>query len=358
MDLESTINPIKNRLLIYGAGGYTGQLMVREAMQSGISPIIAGRQNKRLETLAAELSLETRVFTINEAELNLNDVKVLLNCAGPFSATAETLAKACLNQGIHYLDITGEIAVFQTLHQMHALAQEKGIILLPGVGFDIVPTDCLAAMLKDKLSDAHTINLAFSFATLPSVGTAITSVEAMGKGGFIRENHQLKAVKNGHVFRQIPFATGKEWAVSIPWGDVYTSGVSTGVANGLVYTALPKAIIYIMKASNPIKKLFDTSIVQKILKGLVRKILKHGPDDNARNNQRCQFWGEAINANKTIEMTLSAPNVYTLTVLAGIKIAKYCLNYQGQGGYYTPSTLLGKDFIKEIPEINATVIRE
>ena len=171
-----------NQLMIYGAYGYAGELMVREAVAQRLRPIIAGRDAEKLKPIATELSLECRAFGVRNTGSNLQDISVLLNCAGPFSATAEPLARACLAQQIHYLDITGEIDIFRKCHALDEEARQQNVLILPGAGTDIVPTDCLAAMLKEKLPVATRIDLALSFGTNPSIGTVNTMIESFGKG--------------------------------------------------------------------------------------------------------------------------------------------------------------------------------
>lgn len=210
-----------NQLMIYGAYGYAGELMVREAVAQGLRPIIAGRDDEKLKPIATELSLECRAFGVRNTGSNLQDISVLLNCAGPFSATAEPLARACLAQQIHYLDITGEIDIFRKCHALDEEARQQNVLILPGAGTDIVPTDCLAAMLKEKLPVATRIDLALSFGTNPSIGTVNTMIESFGKGGLIREGGMLKVVSNAFQMRKIPFQNKPQWAMTIPWGGCF-----------------------------------------------------------------------------------------------------------------------------------------
>lgn len=207
-----------NQLMIYGAYGYAGELMVREAVAQRLRPIIAGRDAEKLKPIATELSLECRAFGVRNTGSNLQDISVLLNCAGPFSATAEPLARACLAQQIHYLDITGEIDIFRKCHALDEEARQQNVLILPGAGTDIVPTDCLAAMLKEKLPVATRIDLALSFGTNPSIGTVNTMIESFGKGGLIREGGMLKVVSNAFQMRKIPFQNKPQWAMRSPGG--------------------------------------------------------------------------------------------------------------------------------------------
>lgn len=208
-------------------------------------------------------------------------------------------------------------------------------------------------MLKEKLPAAVRLDLAFSFGTSPSIGTVKTSIKSFGKGGLIRENNRLKKVPNAFRMRKIPFQNKPQWAVTIPWGDVFTAGISTHVPNGVVYMAMSKTAIYMVRLTNPVKGILNTRFGQNLTQKLLSLFIKKGPDEQARETERGQLWGEAQAPNgDKVEMTMSTPNVYQLTAVAGIRIAKYCLDVQGESGYKTPSMLLGSNFITSIAGID------
>ncbi|HEV7923072.1 MAG TPA: saccharopine dehydrogenase NADP-binding domain-containing protein, partial [Thermoanaerobaculia bacterium] len=138
--------------MIYGANGYTGELIAREAARRGERPILAGRDRTAVEALAKELGLQWRAFPLDAPDLR--DIQLVLHCAGPFMYTSAPMVRACLDAGAHYLDITGEIVVFEAVMRKDGEAKQRGVTLLPGVGFDVVPTDCLAAQLAQRLPDA------------------------------------------------------------------------------------------------------------------------------------------------------------------------------------------------------------
>lgn len=338
--------------MIYGGYGYTGELMVREAVRRGLHPVIAGRSESKLAPLADELGLEYRAFDVDHAADHLRDIAVVLNCAGPFSSTAKPLVEACLETHTHYVDITGEIPVFQLCHGLDAQAKAAGVVLCPGAGFDIVPTDCLAAMFKEQMPDAVTIDLAFSFGTRPSIGTARTIVEGVEIGGLIRRRHRMTQVANGYRIKRVHFPQGTRWAVTIPWGDVYTAGISTGVPNGMVYTALPLALGILMRMTNPLQSLLATKWARCLLNRAVDRLFGGGPDVHARANQRTEFWGEAVDAaGNQLRARMTAPNVYALTVDTALEIAVHCLSAPLPTGYFTPSMLLGAGFIASRPGV-------
>lgn len=337
---------MKQDWLIYGAYGYTGELMVREAVRRGHAPIIGGRSRDKLQPLADELRLQIRVFDVQAAAGQLDDLGLVLNCAGPFSATAGPMVEACLAAGTHYVDISGEIPVFELCHGLASRARAAGVILCPGAGFDIVPTDCLAVMLQQKMPDAQRLDLAFSFGTRPSIGTANTIIEGIETGGLIRRDGQLHAVPNGYRLRRIGFPSGKRWTVTIPWGDVFSAGVSTRVPNGMVYTALPLAVGLLMKLTSPFSGLLAMNWANRLLKRIAQRYLGGGPDAQALASEGSEFWGEAVDSDgRHLVATMTAPNVYALTVDTAIEISQYCLGERKQAGYCTPSMLLGADFV-------------
>ena len=195
--------------MIYGANGYTGRLAATESVRRGMRPILGGRNEAAIAQLAEELGLEFRVFTLddpNQVRQAINGLKLVLHCAGPFSISSQPMISACLAEGVHYLDITGEISVFANAHQQDEQARHADVVLLPGAGFDVVPSDCLAASLVDALPAATKLQLAFEVAGGPSPGTAKTSIEGLGKGGWIRRDGKLKKVPLAWKTRTIPFA--------------------------------------------------------------------------------------------------------------------------------------------------------
>ncbi len=343
--------------MIYGASGYTGEFMAREAVRRGLRPVIAGRTESKLVPLANELGLPYRAFAVEQATAGMRGMAAVLNCAGPFSATATALVHACLGVLAHYVDITGEIPVFELCRALDADAQKAGILLCPGAGFDIVPTDCLAALLKDHMPAARTIDLAFSFGTRPSIGTARTIIEGIEAGGLIRRDHRLVPVANGYRIRRIPFPGGPRWSVTIPWGDVYTAGLSTGVPDGMVYTAMPLPLCLLMRVTSPLRGLLAARWTQRQLNRVADRMFSGGPDTETRARQRTEFWGEAVDSlGRWAAATISAPNVYALTVDTALTITAYCLSQTGQSGYVTPSMLLGAGFIASCSGVKMSVL--
>ncbi|MBL8848885.1 MAG: saccharopine dehydrogenase NADP-binding domain-containing protein, partial [Planctomycetaceae bacterium] len=182
-------------ILIYGATGYTGQLIAERAVATGLRPVLAARNRAALLPLAERLGLEARVFDLGRPAAVAEGIRgaaVVLHTAGPFSATSRPMADACLQSGAHYLDITGEVGVFESLAARHAEAQAAGVMLLPGVGFDVVPSDCLAFHVKQRLPGATGLRLSIGgLGGGISRGTAKTMMEAAGFGALVRRGGRI-----------------------------------------------------------------------------------------------------------------------------------------------------------------------
>lgn len=340
--------------MIYGANGYTGRLTAREAVSRGMKPVLAGRSEEAIAAEAGQLGLEYRVFALDDAHATraaLRGLRAVLHCAGPFSETSAPMVDACLAEGVHYLDITGEISVFRAVHQRDADARRADLVLLPGAGFDIVPTDCLAARLVQALPAATRLQLAFEAGGGPSPGTAKTSVEGLAQGGWIRRDGVLENVPLAWKTRTIPFETGPREAVTIPWGDVYTAHVSTGVGNIEVYLALPPKAIKRLKRMRYVQPLLGLAPVQAFMKKRIEGSVR-GPSDDRRAGTDVQLWGCVESADgRTVSATMKTPNGYDLTVSASLALVGHLLQNAVEGGYYTPSLLMGADFAESLPGV-------
>jgi short subunit dehydrogenase-like uncharacterized protein len=340
--------------MIYGANGYTGKLIAEEAVRLGMRPILAGRSEAVIAGLARELGLDYKVFgleTPGEIRQAISGLTVVLHCAGPFSATSQPMVSACLEEHVHYLDITGEISVFAAAHGQHEQAKRADVVLMPGAGFDVVPSDCLAASLVNALPAATKLQLAFEAGGGASPGTAKTSVEGLKNGGCVRRNGKLKKVPLAWKTRTIPFAHAERKGVTIPWGDVYTAYVSTGVPDIEVYISLPPSAIANLRRLKWIQPLLALGPVQSFMKKRIEKNVD-GPSDLGREESESQLWGEVSTADgRTVQATMTAPNGYNLTVTASLGVVSFLLSNDVEGGYYTPSLLMGAEYAATLPGV-------
>jgi short subunit dehydrogenase-like uncharacterized protein len=343
-------------LLIYGAYGYSGELIARRAVQLGLPITLAGRDPARTATLAVELGVPHRAFGLDtpaEVDAGLAGMSCVLHCAGPFSATSAQMVSACLRTGVHYLDITGEWKVFEAAAARTDEARERGVMLMPGVGLDVVPTDCLAAHLKARLPDAQRLTLALFTNGGLSHGTATTMRENLGQPGVIRRAGRLMPVPVGDRQREfdLGFDAGKHTGIRMPWGDVATAWYTTGIPDIEVYACLPLSVRLGARLMGLAGGLLRTKFVQDHLQ---RRIEAAGPGPDAAHRARTSFWvyGEAVNAEgRSVAARMRLPDGYAFTAQAAVAIADRVLRGQWNRGFQTPGGVYGPDFVLDLDDV-------
>lgn len=340
--------------LLYGAYGYTGRLIAHEAKQRGLTPILAGRDPTELNAMGERLDLPVRVVSLSETarlQSALRDVPIVLHCAGPFVHTAPPMVTACLRTGTHYLDLTGEIRVFRGTASRDEEARSAGIMLLPGIGFDVVPSDCLARAAAAQVSGATSLEIAIFAEGTVSQGTLKTLIEQMGQGGYVRRDGQLRRVPPGWTSRTVNFGDQTRRVISIPEGSVVTTGYSTDVPNVTAYLALPKWIRRLLRASRYFQGLLSSRRLKQFLKRLV-EFQSEGPSPERRMQGRTVVWVSARRgAEKEISTRIHGPEAYTFTVHAALAGVERVLNGTAPPGYHTPATAFGSDFVTQIPGV-------
>ena len=333
--------------MIYGAYGYTGELITHYAKRMGYTPILAGRNAQKTHELAERVSLEARVFALNPDEIqkHLVDIDLVVHCAGPFEITAEPMIKGCIATGTHYLDITGELSVFELAHSLRKEAEQAGIVVCPGVGFDVIPTDCIAARLKSQMPNATHLRLGFDSRSRMSRGTSKTSVRRLAEGGAVRKDGKIVNVPLAYKTDTINFGDGSKLAMTIPWGDVSTAYYTTGVPNIEVYIPASPKLVKSLKRLNWFRWALGFGFVQNFMS---KKIDKQpaGPEQKERDKNATWVWGEISNAQgETIVLREKVLNGYTLTARGAVELAIYVLRNQLKPGFYTPSRLYGAKLI-------------
>jgi short subunit dehydrogenase-like uncharacterized protein len=337
--------------LIYGATGYTGRLIAREAARRGHRPVLAGRSAAPVEALAKELGLPARVVLLDEpAKIaqSLGDVTLVLNCAGPFSRTAEAWFAACLLARVHYLDITGEIDVLERAQALDAQAKAAGIVICPGVGFDVIPTDCVAAMLKEALPGAQQLALGFDGAQTMSPGTAKTMVENLAAGGKVRRQGRIVSVPYGYGRRRIDFGRGETRAMAVPWGDVVTAFYTTGIPNITVYARASRTQLQLAGLLNALRWVFRSRTVRRYLERRIEAKVS-GPDDAARAAGSVFVWGEAHDGGTSAWIRIRTAEAYALTVSGALGVVERLLENPAPPGSTTPARLMGSRYVLSLP---------
>jgi short subunit dehydrogenase-like uncharacterized protein len=325
------------------------------AVDQGLRPILAGRDALKINALAGELSLDSRVFNLDDSQAldqALIDVGVVLHCAGPYLYTSKPMAEACLRGHVHYLDITGEIPVYSDLADLDAEAKAQGVMLLPGTGFDVVPTDCLAAHLHRRLPSATHLALAFCGEGPGGIppGTAKTLIEMMPFGEYARINGQLVKTSLPREPREIDFGSGPRQAARLSWGDGFMAFVSTGIPNIEDYSVLPPVQVRMMAFAARVRLLFKLRAVREILK----KQFPSGSTTEQRLQSRTHVWGEARDdQGRVVVSRMHGPEAGVVwTGQAALAAARKVLAGAAVPGFQTPSKAFGADFVLENDEVS------
>jgi short subunit dehydrogenase-like uncharacterized protein len=342
-----------NQFLLYGANGYTGRLVAKLAHTYQLHPILAGRNGTATRQLADELGLPFKVFKLEDTvqlTAALSDVKLVLHAAGPFQLTAHPMIAACLATNTHYIDITGEIPVFEMAHGFDTAAKAASIMIMPGVGIDVVPTDCMALSLKKKMPDATTLELAFiSIGGGLSHGTAATMVLGLGEGGLVRQGGKLVKKPLGHKGMWVDFGGVKKFVMTIPWGDISTAYFTTGIPNIETYTGIKPSIYRLLKLQGMFNWMLKTSFVRKYANKKLEQ-MPPGPTDEQRAKGSSLVWGRVTNKEgESMEGSMRVANGYELTAHSSLLIAQKILNGNFKIGYQTPAAVYGEDLVLEVP---------
>ncbi|MDX1725711.1 MAG: saccharopine dehydrogenase NADP-binding domain-containing protein [Pseudomonas sp.] len=315
-----------NKLMIYGATGYTGRMAAEHAKALGLDVVIAGRNAERLASLAAQLDVAYRVFTPDKAAESVEGIGVLLNFAGPFAQTADALMQACIKAGVDYLDITAEINVYRQAERLGAQAAEAGVMLLPGVGWDVVPTDCLAMHVARRVQDPQSLKVALQVAGSMSRGSALSVSEIIGAGLLARVDGLLVATPDAQP-QHFDFGDGPALCAPLSFGDLITGWHSTGIRNIAMF-------VHITGDAFP-----EGDLSQ----------LPDGPSAQQREANRARAVAEVTGADGMVARSvIETVNGYTYTPLAAVEAARRALGGERRPGFETPGRMFGVGFAETI----------
>lgn len=335
-------------LLVFGATGYTAGLILEVAQRAGLAPIVSARHPQRLAAVAARFGFEQRLASLDDAaslRRALAGVRVVLNAAGPFIATTQPLLSACLEVGAHYLDISGEVKAFELAAQHHAAARDANLTVLPGVGFDVVPSDCLCVHVQRRLPPAQKLRIAVSGLELMSPGSVRSLVAEIGQQTKVRRAGVLQDVAPGRLVRNFDFGTGPRACVAVSWGDLVTAHYSTGALDIETYFEATPAIWAATQAGRSFGFFYDLPWVKA---GLQRQmqLLRPEPTLAERSARQACLVVEAEDAaGRVAASRLTTPEAYTLTAETAIAISKRVLSGDVEPGFQTPARLFGPNFI-------------
>ncbi len=340
--------------LIYGAYGFTGRLIAREAVRRGLRPMLAGRNAEKLERFAKELKLPCLQVDLDDRSRLVNaliDVDVVVHCAGPFVGTVSRMVAACLHTGTNYLDITGEVAVIDALASLSDRASDCGVMLLPGIGMDVAPTDVVAVKLHELMPDAVRLDLAVKSTGTISRGTLRTMLGQIDEGSVIREEGELKSVRIGSRLRKMCFGHESEYVACVPLGDCITAYRSTGIENITTYMRFPSGSVAGVKFGSLFFRLASIPSLRRILIDQINRI-PEGPSETIAEKARVFVSGEVQNsAGEKETALLTGPEAYRFTACIVVEALRRMEGGIVSGGFQTPAGLFGSDFLDSIPGV-------
>jgi short subunit dehydrogenase-like uncharacterized protein len=336
---------------LYGAYGYTGRLAAELAAAKKLDVVLAGRNKDALAALGDRLSLPTRVVGLDDPKRLsevLKDITCVVHMAGPFATTSPPMLNACLATQTNYVDITGEIEVFEAMWSREDEIKRAGITVVPGAGFDVVPSDCLAGYVAGKLERPVSLIIALRGLESASQGTLRTAIRQVSKPVLCRRAGAIVALDDRSP-RWIDFGSGDEPCVPVSWGDVATAFHSTGVGNITVYfrrTKLLRSVDILGKLFGP---LLRSRIGQRGLAAIVRS-LPEGPSQSERNGHRGTIWAVALDCSgRSFKASLSTPDAYDFTANSALEISSRISSLPTAVGLVTPSQAFGADFVLSLP---------
>ncbi len=337
--------------LIYGATGYTGRLIAQEAVRRGHRPVLAARSSQQLAPLAEQLGLDYLVLKLDNPRLlaeTLEPFRAILHAAGPFAVTFRPVLEACLLTQTHYVDINGEIPVFEYILKQDQAAQRRQICVVSGAGFDVVPTDCLAVYVASQLEDPLELDIAISSSGRASAGTQRSALEILATGGQIRRSGRLLNYPLGKTVRYVRFADRSRQVTPVPWGDLSTAYYSTGVPNITTYLALSPGLIRFMR-------FFGFLVTFSMRNPSLRRWLQRiqgptgkGPDPSLQTKVHTHVFARAVSSNGQIAQAwLESIEPYQFTAISAVACLETILEGRSPG-VFTPAQMLGENWILQV----------
>lgn len=336
------------RVLLYGAAGFSGRLVADSLAALGIDLVLAGRDQAKLAPLAGRLALPVRIFSLETPQAiddALADIGIVLHAAGPFQVTGAPMMAACARRGAHYLDLTGEWPVFADAMTRSVAANLAGIMLMPGIGFSIVASDCLAALAAERAPDTQVLRLAMSQPEIVSRGAIRSILSLMRPEVVIRRDGALATVPVGTLTRSIDFGNGLRPTVAATWPDVVTGQFTTGIGNIETYCEADWSIRLAYQTGAFTAPLMKSAAGRAMLSG-IGDSWAEGPSEAERADAGFVLVAEAVDRwRRTTSFRLRTRDGYTVTTRAATEIVRRVLSGDWQPGFWTPAALYGSSFI-------------
>lgn len=341
------------RWMLYGSTGYTGKLIAEEAVRQGQQPMLAGRNLEKVKPLAERLGLEYAVFSLDDVSTiaeAIADMDLVYHVAGPFAYTSDPMIRACLATNTHYVDITGEIPVFENTFHYDDAARRNGIALVSGVGFDVIPTNCMAQYVAQQITGATDLEIGMDLGFIMTAGTAKSFITMLGKPHLARQKGKLVNRPLGADTKLLPLPQADVLSMAIPWGDLEASYRSTGIGNITIYMTIPPILIRGMRLTSPLTTFLMRNGATRPLMNQLAEMFMHGPSEVDRQTLATVIWARARNAaGQVAEAWLDTLEAYQFTAAAAVPVVEHILANRPIGAL-APSQALGADFPLRLPD--------
>jgi saccharopine dehydrogenase (NAD+, L-lysine-forming) len=338
------------RVLLYGATGFSGRFLTRCLKEQGIDVVLAGRNEGRLADMARRWNLDYRVFSLedrSQMEASLDTIQVVLHAAGPFQRTALPMMSACIRTGTHYLDLAGEWPVFQQAMDLDGPAASNGVMLMPGIGFSIVASDCLLAMARARFPEAVALRLALSAPDVMSRGTFRSLMGLTRSTVMVRRHGTVTALPAGSLSRCFDFGAGLRKAVAVNWPDVFISQATDGIPCLEVYAQADWPVHFAYRAGSSMAPLHQSPLGQRLL-DLVSQGWPEAPSAAQRERSGFTLVVEAQDRwRRCRSLRIQTRDGYTVTGATATAIVRRVLRGQVASGFQSPAGLYGGSLLEQ-----------
>ena len=384
----------KYKIVIFGATGFTGELCAKFMSErySEIPMAIAGRSQEKLEKIKAKHNLSFPIivadaFDVDALDKMCKDAEVILSTAGPYHKYGSDLLGACVKNGCHYVDITGEsFWIKDMIEKHHTEAGEKGLRIINACGFDSAPSDLgvfyAINQVEGGVKSVQCFQAWKGEASGGTMETMFSSMDAkLAKGGLgkfslnpensISEN-QKKNTSDKIKVQKIPHLGGwtGPFVMALPNTRVVRRSAALSKSVGKYYgdDFVYSEGAYYSKRGAARKVTFMTIALGLIIVSPLRKLLRgffrkpgEGPSQEAMDSGffKSRFLVETQEGFRAFSMSSSGDPGYKMTSRMACESA-LCLAVEnpeelpggvGFGGLLTPSIGLGNVLIKRLKNI-------
>ena len=336
--------------MLYGVTGKTGRMVLNHALERGHRPVIAGRNAEKVRELAELHALPWESFDLRDSTMIdsfLAPVDLVVNMAGPYTSTAVPIVQAAIRAGTDYIDVSGELSVFQALLELDDDARGRNVMILPGCGFEIVPSDALALRLAERMPEAVSLELAISSANRISAGTFKAATGVIADGGFVRRNGELVPEPLGTEGPNVRFHQGERKTIHAPLPDLVSAWWATGIGEITTLFALPPGAGFARHLGPSLQRALRIRPLRRLLNASATLGTSRSTELNSDSGSG-SFWGRVTAKDgRTVEAWIETGEPYTFTACAVIQGVELCAE-ETRPGFQTPATAFGVDFAENV----------